>query len=519
MKRKLLKAMACAMSVCMLSMSLAGCGDDSSQSSTPGSSTPGSSTPSSNTPDSTPDDSQGDDEQGGVVDKSDGLFPAYDLGGITLTLLAHNDLGGKNPDAEGLEDYVQAERQEHKDYIEQKYNVKLVWVAPPTDDWEELNNQIVMDYNSGSPTADIMDAYYQHMATYVSNNILYDFTSDFAKSSQFDETSFFSWMGSQWGISSGIGGEGLYYNKEWIKNLGMEYTPAEMFDRGLWDYENFNNYLLQMKSLMNDDEYPLYVAPYYWMLFATAANGEIMLDPSGNLNYTTDAFIEIVEEWVKLFNDGLIGDSRQYGENGELTSYNTWNYAGDTFDQGNTIAMAHRASWQVAGNSNFELGFVPYPWGKNVTIGHTGDPGDYLTLSDNYASAYFDGQLICMVKSVADKADPMQVMSMLLELMGWSSKMSAYVQDESQRSGGDWLEDGLDKDLYFYSLGKERLEPFNSLDMDITLAPNGMCFGGLSVRSSLESYYNQDMQTMIDNGFAPESVFTPYEIEEEGSEE
>ena len=41
MKNKVLKAMACFMSVCMLSMSLAGCGDDAGdKSSTPSSDTP-----------------------------------------------------------------------------------------------------------------------------------------------------------------------------------------------------------------------------------------------------------------------------------------------------------------------------------------------------------------------------------------------------------------------------------------------------------------------------------------------
>lgn len=517
MKRKLLKAMACAMSVCMLSMSLAGCGDDSSESSTPGSSTPESSTGSS-TPESTPDDSTGDDQQGGdeqgdagTIDQSNGLFPAYDFGGITLTVLGHNDLGGLDPNAEGIEDYQVAERQAKKDYIEEKYNVHLEFVPNPTDDWDNISQEIIQQYISGNPVADIMDAYYQFVGSYVANDILYDFSSDLASSNQFVKDEYFQWMNKTWGISRGIGGEGLYYNKEMIKDLGMEKTPAEMFDEGHWSYDDCYNYLLDLKSRMGEDEYPLFVAPLYWILFATAANGEIILDPSGNLNYCSDAMLETLEFFQKLVNDGLTAVPAQTAEDGTV-SYNNWGYPGETFDQGNTVAIAHRASWQAASIvGKFELGFVPYPWGSNVTIGHQGDSGDYKTLSDNYKSCYFDGQLLCMTKGIEQKANPVEVLSMVLEWMGWDSSMAAYVAPETQTDSCTWLEDGLDKELYYYSSDIERLEPWNSLDIDLTIAPNGTLYGGASIRSSMESFYNQDMAAMIDAGYADSSVFTPIE--------
>lgn len=515
MKRKLLKAMACAMSVCMLSMSLAGCGDDSnSGSSTPGSSTPDSSTPDSSTPDSTPDDSQGAGDD--TVDQSNGLFPAYDFGGITLTVLGHNDLGGLDPDAEGIEDYQKAERQEKKDYIEKKYNVTLQFVPNPTDDWDNISQEIIQQYISGSPVADIMDAYYQFMGSYVKNDILYDFTSDLASSNQFVKDEYFQWMGKTWGISRGIGGEGLYYNKKMIEELGMEKTPAEMFDEGHWSYDDCYNYLLDLKSRMGDDEYPLFVSPYYWMLFASAANGEIILDPSGNLNYCTDPMLETLEFYQKLVQSGLNAVPAVTNEDGTV-SYNNWGYAGDTFDKGETVAIAHRASWQAASVvGTVELGFVPYPWGSNVTISQQGNSGDYLTLSDNYKSCYFDGQLLCLTKGIEKKANPVEVLSMVLEWMGWDSSMAAFVPEEDDGSSCTWLEDGLDKDLYLYACSRERLEPFNSVDITFTLATNATLYGGASVRSAMESFYNQDMALMIDAGYADESVFTPFE--EEGGE-
>ncbi|MCD8023000.1 MAG: extracellular solute-binding protein [Lachnospiraceae bacterium] len=434
----------------------------------------------------------------------------YDLGGVTLTVLNQSNIADLNPNAEGLEEYQVAERQEKLDAIQEKYNVVLEFVDLPTGDWDDEAAEIVSAYASGNPVADIMDAYYQFAGTYIANGILYDFSEDFASNDVFNESYYFTWMSKQWGLSTGIGGEGLYYNKTWVQELGMQYTPAEMFDMGLWSYDDCYNYMLEMKSYLAEDEYPLFVSPYYWMLFATAANGEIILDTSGNLNYCSDAFLESLEFFAKCLSDGLIAPAPQ-----TESGYDTWSYPGSTFDAGNTLVMAHRAAWQASYiSAGFELGFVPYPWGTNVTIESTGNSGDYLTLSDNYAATYYDGQLLCLTEGIQDKADPMIVMQMVAEWMGWDGAFVGYEAEENDNTSCGWLEDGLDKDLYFYSLSIERLEPFNSLDLDLNLAPNATMYGGGSIRSAMESYYNQDMALMIDAGYASEDVYTPYDVEE-----
>lgn len=523
MKNKVVKALACTMSVCMLSASLAGCGNDdgnqSSQGSQGSSDTQQSSQGSSDTQQSSEgSDAQTPDEsQTGGIDKSNGLFPAYDFGGVELTLLDQNDLGGHNPDAEGLEENVKAERQEWKDYIEQKYNVKLTFVPLPTGDWKEIRSEIVAAYNSGNPIADVMDAYFQFIGAYVANDMLYDFTDDFANSNTFNRDEYFNWKNRHWGIARKIGGEGLYYNMEWVQRLGMEKTPAEMFDEGRWSYDDCYNYLLDMKSKLGADEYPLFVSPSYWMLFAPAANGTIILNPDGNLNYNQDAFIEAMEFFQKCLDAGLMAVADK-DENGD---YNSWNYPSDTYGQQNTVVMTHRAAWQADGDkNNFQIGFVPYPWGSNVTIDESkvGEPGAYLTLSENYQSTAFDGQLICFLKNITDKVEnPMELMSMMLEFMTWDSSMVAYVPEDEGKINCGWLEDGLDKNLYGYSLSIERLEPYNTLKLGLQMHSNieSILYDGGSIRSSMESYYNADMKTMIDNGYADESVVDDTYVEPE----
>lgn len=536
MKRKLLKTMACAMSVCMLSMSLAGCGDDSGDSSSPSTpdtkeSTPDS-TPDESTPDSTPDDSTGDDQTetdpNAWNNPNGALYPAYDLGGIELTMLAHNKLGELVPDAEGLEDYQIADRQMKKDYIEKKYNVKITFVSNPTDVWDDIPEETIRQYIAGTPVADIMDTNYTWVAGYVANNILYDFTDDFAKSDFFNDVDEFWWGGKAFGLSKGMGGEGLYCNNTMIKEAGMEYTPAEMFDMGKWSYDDAYNYMLELKNKLGEDEYPLFVSPYYWMLFACAANGTQIWDQSGDLNYCTEPMLECLDFLKKCVESNLQYIPAVPQEDGTV-KYNNWNYPGETFDQGQTVAIAHRGAWQADGcKGKFDLGFVPYPWGSNITIDESkiGEPGAYKTLSDNYRATYFDGQLVCLTNGIQDKADPMQVLSMLIEWMEWDDVVSAYVAPErTDTSYPGWLEDGtIDKELYYYSVDRERLDTYNpisnmeSMDLAVGKGLSAAIYQGGSLRSNMESAYNQDMAQFVEQGFAPAELFMEFDVEGEEEE-
>lgn len=539
MKRKFLKAMACAMSVCMLSASLAGCGNDAEE----GSSTPGSDSAEDSVQDSSESDSgdavdtgdevAGDDQQEEEDPNAD-LYPAYDLGGVELTVLAHNDLGNLVPEGEDLEDYQIADRQAKKDYIEEKYNVKITFVSNPTDVWDDIPQETIRQYIAGTPVADVMDTNYTWIAGYVANNILYDFTDDFAKSDFYKKEDMFWWAGKAFGISRGMGGEGLYCNNEMIKNAGMEYTPAEMFDMGKWSYDDAYAYLLELKEKLGADEYPLFVSPYYWMLFACAANGTQILETTGNLNYCTDPMLECLEFLKKCVENDLQFIPSYTKEDG-TTGYNNWNYPGETFDQGQTVAIAHRGAWQADGcKGKFDLGFVPYPWGSNVTIDESavGQPGAYKTLSDNYKATYFDGQLVCLTNGIQEKADPMQVLSMFTEWLEWDDSVVDYVAPErTDTSYPSWLEDGtIDKDLYYFSVDRERLDTFNPIanmlsDMEKpTAVGSGLSeaiYRGGSLRSNMESAYNQDMNLFIEQGYSPAEVFKPFEVdgEEEGSDE
>ena len=107
--------------------------------------------------------------------------------------------------------------------------------------------------------------------------------------------------------------------------------------------------------------------------------------------------------------------------------------------------------------------------------------------------------------------------------------MKAYVEPEKDENDSypGWLEDGtIDKELYYFSTARERLDTFNPLtDVEAfsTKVGTGLSaaiYEGGSLRSNMESAYNQDMQALIDLGFVPAEVFKPFETEgAEGGED
>lgn len=432
------------------------------------------------------------------------LFPAFDLGGVTITLLNHSNIAGLDPNAEGIEQYEKEDREANVKRIEEKYNVKLEFVAPPTDVWDDLTKEVISAYAAGQPVADVMDCYYQFLGTYVANDILYDMTEVLDNTDIFNPENYCTWMNKKWGVSFGMGGEGIFYNKDMIKRLGMDKTPAEMFSEGKWSYDDFYNYCMDMKSKMADNEYPLFVSPYYWMLFATAGNDIQILGGDGNLNYLDPGMLETMEFLQKLIDAGLCRKPNMTEDGG----YDSWGTGGATFDNGVEVAMCHRAIWQVDGLvGKFDIGYVPYPWGSNVTAGKTGEAGDYKTLSNNYKTSYFDGQVLTLTKGVEQKADPLAVMVMVTDFMrDWNFTAANYQKPEESVDNTRWFNDPLDAELYNYSQDIKRWEPYNSLDIELSLSLNKIFYGGESLRSNFESFYNADMAAMIEAGYATPDV-------------
>lgn len=493
MRKNFIKGLALGMAVCM---GVVGCGTNSSSSET-------------GTTAGKEDQTTVGAEDETTTEAEAEEFPAYDFGGQTFTILNSNDVTGKNPDnieddpESDEDDFQREERQEWIDYIEDKYNCELVFVEAPATSWDEIPQEIVNAYTAGKPIADIMDVYYNYLAPLVINDVLYDMKDDFAKVDTYNEANVHSFLGKSFGICSPIAGEGLYYNADMIENAGMDYTPAEMFAMGKWDYDSCYDYLTKLQSNLAEGEYALFVSGYYWALFGSTANGVKMLGDDGRLCYINDNFIQTMEFLQKCVQNGICINSTEAG-------ISTWSYPGETFDQGHTVAIAHRAAWQASGCvGKFNMGFVPYPWGDGVTVDadKIGDMDAYTTI-DGYMQTYYDGQVMAFIKNIKDKADPIELTSMMCEFMGWKFMLASYEPEEGSDPCGWLVDDSIDEQLYSWSRTKEVWNYYNTVNgmWELTLSFSGLVNGTEGPRAALQSAYNAEMFGVVEAGLADESL-------------
>lgn len=450
-------------------------------------------------------------------------FEARDLGGITITALDINSLHEMNPEQEELEDFEIEEKQAHLDAIQDKYNVTIEFVPAPEVDWEEIPNEMVKRYVSGDPVADIQDYSYQYLQTLVQNGVLYDhssFIGDLGIAPRFLQTG--DWLESNYGIGTFVGGEGILYNREMIEEAGMEMEPNEMFATGQWDYDHFYDYCEELKNNLGEDDYPFFIDPYYWFLFAPAANGTSLITDEG-ANYKDEAVLEALEFLPKLYDAGFVRDA-DLTEEGYM---DFWGTPANTFEQGVEVVMTHRAAWQARPLvDQLDFGFVPYPWGSNVTVENVGEEDAYKTLSDNYAVTVFDAQMKSMTNGIQDKADPEDVFVMFMDLINHDFILQSVIDEEAEDAEVDprWFSTELDAELFEFSISRERLERYVGLTRGGMLSIAGdyydVFFEDASVRGVMDAGYQADQNALIESGFVEgEIVELPEEEEEEVAED
>lgn len=432
-------------------------------------------------------------------------FPAGDLKGATFKILKHNGGVEIDPNAEKIDEFDKADREARIAAVEKKYNCKIELVSV-TGNYDDIPSEIIKSYASGQPIADLVDIDGMWLTQLVSNNVLYDMT-DVIKDKPYGKkwVENATWLDKVYGVGSGMGGEGLVYNRKMIKDAGMEKTPSEMFAEGKWSYDDFYAYCSELKSKLKENEYPFFIDPLYWGLFASAANGVHVINNDGTMGYTEEPFIECMEFLQKLDNAGFIRPTNM-SEDG---TPDYWQTPGATFDQGQEVVMTHRGGWQMAALvDKVDFGFVPYPWGSNIEFTSDGSKEAYKALPDNYQATYYNSRVEVLIKGVENKGDPAVIMDMFLELLDKSDAVKDYNNEkagivEVKPSNSNFFSDDLDLELYEWMLSRERLELMQSVKPVVRI---GKVFEDIinekkPVRATLEAQAQADEAAMKDAGW------------------
>lgn len=430
----------------------------------------------------------------------------YDFGGQTVRVWGN----GFDQLLKEDEDLKYAEA---KAKIEEKYNIVLEPITLDGYDGTNETQLLLSSVASGEPAADIVVLNVGSFLGCVMNNLLLDITEykdEYKVGSAYLDA--MTWNGKCYGISYDDVGSCwvMVYDRDYLKQIGMEKTPTEMFMEGKWDYENFKSYLADMKSKLPEGVYPIGAYPFHWATMAGAANGYPTLDSNGHLAYKDEPFIEAIQLYRDLQTTGLAAPAKPVVKDDGSTGYQfAYRYDDES------IVLARAEQWEF-GYISYDFGIVPYPWGSNVTC-----DGDYKTLSDNYKVAFtYWGGISVLDAAVERTGIPGNILTKIAqdyqELINDKSWMhDAYEKEQNGEKDvifsaspgaagsfttqedieiNDWMHSRFE---YDWGWGADSAELMSAWD----------CFRdiygpGNDIRATLESYYNEAAAKMKDAGLS-----------------
>ena len=500
------KAIAMLLVLCMAIGMLTACGGSSKDTTTSDSTTTATSEQTTTTNETT----KSEETQEPVEEDP---FPGADLGGVTIKVW-----GLQNP--ETADEAKKEMWEERRKYVEEKFNCKLQYDVLEGVEWNDVPQAIVTSLASGDPIMDIGDMSRYWIGELVTNDAILDIT-DTVLAYNLPEP---YWKGGcQWGDAIvGFNRNPIFpwsifvYNRELIKSVGMAKTPGEMFKEGKWSFNDFYDYLKELKSKLPEGVEAFGIHALNWARVGAYGNGAEILNPETYVpSYTSDAFYEAIEFFQKLVQEGLAVNCVQEPREDGTIRYN-WNYAQQGFTDGK-LAITMAAEWDLEGYaSQMDYGVVPPPWGPRVTIQNN----DYTTLSDNYTSYYNDCGVFVIVKGAEKKATPKQYMDLIF----------SYFQDEAENllknrekvargekimpsnagTPRSFLTD-LDIELWDWYISRPKFEPTDTTVQTnvFFLALYEVCGTNRNVRSAFEAVIGEDTYKLVEAGLVDESKLSP----------
>lgn len=377
MRKKLATKICAIVMTAAMVASMAGCGDDSGNNSQANAS--------GNQPESQQESGGADDQNQGDQQEE----KTYDYGGAVVRVQGgpFNDLDEDNKlDDKGNVKAGYTKKRDFADQIEQKYNIKIEYAKLNTDGYDEIS-AVVTPITNGEAHADIFCG--RESVMIGARDYLADITADVDQleiGSTYIEPGTFNGKVLGWTYDNMGSAYVLVYSRAYLKSIGMEKTPTDMFVEGKWDYDSCRTYLTELKAKLPDGTYPISVHPNHWSSMAPAANGTLRVDSNANVNFLEQGYISAMEFYRSLIDDQLAGQIVEYevGEGGGISldiPYGTGDMSGKA-NEPNKFVMTMAEAWQHSGvlEKTGDWGIVPFPWDPALVT----CTGDYTTLSDNY---------------------------------------------------------------------------------------------------------------------------------------
>lgn len=413
-KKALTKVLALAMTIAMAG-SMIGCGNDSgSNSSTPES--PAESTSedqggADSTPEESSEDAGGEESDAGAESSEDAggeeasvnqplpEWEAYDCNGATIriaaeqifdsTLEADKDDPTKSANYELKWSYLHA--------LEEKYNCKFEMVTLENSQGVDEGEAILNAFTNGQGYADIFMKGPAVMLQVRNFLATVEDRDKLKMGSAFIDAA--SWNGVDYGFTYDNIGECfvLCYSRDYLKSIGMDKTPGDMFKEGKWSYEDAKTYLTELQSKLPEGSYAIALHATHYAQMAGGTNGIMGISPNGDINMDDEKYIAAINFYNELLSAQVAAPITGYSEGPDNTveeaddasmPYNLTDMCG--YAGANTHVIANVQNWQQgdpAANGT-DWGIVPYPWGPECSVEGFDENG--LPILSNYFVARVD---------------------------------------------------------------------------------------------------------------------------------
>lgn len=429
-------------------------------------------------------------------------FPGADLKGVTIKVQ-----GLQNP--ETADEAKKDMWRQRKEEVEKKFNCKLQFDATNGIDWNDVPAKLVASVASGDPLFDVGNVSRYYISEMVNGNSIMDLSKPvtdykFPKAYYEDMSQY---QGKIIGFLSdpSFTFNVMVYNRDLIKQAGMEKLPEEMFKEGKWSYDDFYNYLTQLRSKLPKEVNMLGMHALTWAEMVGYANGGYLLNPKTYIpEYNKEPMIQSVQFLQKLVQNKLAVNATQITRDDGTTGYD-WNKVMEGNMDGKLVFWSG-ATWEFAGyTAKFDWGIVPPPYGPQVTV----KDNDYKTLSENYRSFVPDAGIWVIPTTSKPKATPEQYMNLVFSYNKESGDQLIIDREKEAKGQAITSKDAgkirdftseLDVELWDWYQSRTQFEPMNSSEP----APKPfrtlykVCALNVDPRAEFDAIIGEDLYGLID---------------------